>query len=124
MQISAIAQHIAEITGNKDGQPNCPLPGRIINKTPAKPAKAAIAWLGVTFSPSNKADKTTTKSGDTNPIAAASAKGIQIRPEVKKIALPNAPEARKACILKLRVANTDTDGARHKKGSVIAEKAT
>ena len=57
-------------------------------------------------------------------MAAASAKGIQINPDVKKIALPSAPAARKACIPGFCVAKIDTRGARQRKGTVIAEKAT
>ena len=53
-----------------------PNPGRMISMTARKPTMTAAQRRGPTFSPSNGTENAATSSGETKPMAVASAKGM------------------------------------------------
>lgn len=97
VRISAAAQQNAEMIGKNAAAWNALVPGRRMISTPVRPMPVAIQRRRPTFSLRKTIDSAVTNSGETKPVADASAMGRKLRPVMKNSEEPSSAAPRISC---------------------------
>src|ERR1700690_968285 len=97
VMISVQAQASADTSGKNTAGWNALVPGRRIISTPINPTAVASQRRRPTLSPRKMIDSAVTNSGETKPVAEASAIGRNRKPEMKKSDDDNRATPRSSC---------------------------
>src|SRR5260370_14136794 len=122
VMINVAAQASAEIIGKNAAGWNALVPGRRMINTPINPTAVASQRRMPTLSPRKKNDSAVTNSGETKPVADASAVGRNRKPEMKNSDEPNSAAPRSNCRPGRRVCRANSGEPGSIAGDMISAK--